>query len=525
MSPLQSEPQPFPHNFATVSRTAKAHQSSQPIPSIDDALDPPHPLGNPIRCMGSVENITERSPLLQQNHSTPRTHEPVNDVFQVGSKGKIQSSQIYWEELGILSRYTLPIFATQIFEYSFSAMSVVVIGHLSTVHLAAATLGMMTASVTGYSIIQGITSALDTLLPPAWTSETPHMVGLWSQRMIVMTALILIPIHFVWFYSEPILLALKQDPEVAHLAAVYLRRYFQCQGLFVVPARIIAVVAPLNAFLNWFFVYSLGFSFRGAPIATALSFNIVSLASILYAYFFVPRAAWIPIGRGVWQGWGVLGRLGIAGIGQTASEWWTWELIGLATSFLGRVPLAAQSVLLVTTAFLFQAPFSLSIATSVRIGNLLGEGKARRAKIVAHTSIVVAVAIGCIWSITLLVFRKRWAYLFNDDPDVVLLVTSILPIPALFQVFDMTTTVAGGILRARGMQGVGALVTLSAYYIIGIPLGLILTFYFNLHLTGLWTGLTAALVYSAGVSVWTGVVQADWEVEGKRAQARVESNA
>ena len=41
---------------------------------------------------------------------------------------------------------------------------------------------MMTASVTGYAIVQGFASTLDTLLPPAWTSDTPHMVGLWTQR-------------------------------------------------------------------------------------------------------------------------------------------------------------------------------------------------------------------------------------------------------------------------------------------------------------------------------------------------------
>lgn len=41
----------------------------------------------------------------------------------------------------------------------------------------------MTASVSGFSIIQGMASALDTLLPSAWTSSQPHLVGLWTQRM------------------------------------------------------------------------------------------------------------------------------------------------------------------------------------------------------------------------------------------------------------------------------------------------------------------------------------------------------
>ena len=62
-------------------------------------------------------------------------------------------------------------------------------------------------------------------------------------------------------------------------------------------------------------MYPLGLSFRGAPIATAISFNLVAVTSLLYGYFFVPRTAWTPIGRGIWQGWGLLCQLGIAGIG------------------------------------------------------------------------------------------------------------------------------------------------------------------------------------------------------------------
>lgn len=93
-------------------------------------------------------------------------------------------------------------------------------------------------------------------------------------------------------------------------------------------------------------VYPLGLSFPGAPLATALSFNLVSAASIFYGYYYAPPIAWSPITFGsltpasgeLYKGWGLLARLGIAGVGQTASEWWSWELVGreclLQCSFL-----------------------------------------------------------------------------------------------------------------------------------------------------------------------------------------------
>ena len=83
------------------------------------------------------------------------------------------------------------------------------------------------------------------------------------QQLIVISK----PISALWIWSESILLALKQDPEVAHYAATYLkwlllglpaygfnnvaRRYFQSQGLFDAPTRIIILIAPINVILNY----------------------------------------------------------------------------------------------------------------------------------------------------------------------------------------------------------------------------------------------------------------------------------
>ena len=74
-------------------------------------------------------------------------------------------------------------YSTQVLEYSLVVVSIISIGHISTTALAAISLGSMTANVTGYSVIIGLTSALDTVLPSTWTSNQPHLVGLWAQRM------------------------------------------------------------------------------------------------------------------------------------------------------------------------------------------------------------------------------------------------------------------------------------------------------------------------------------------------------
>lgn len=495
---------------------------------------PPQPSMNIIPTAPSVLQPTENTPLLAP--LIPRIRENVDFPLD-GCEPS--TAQMYWEELCILLKYSLPVFGTHVFEHSMIMSSVVSIGHISTVALAAATIGFMTANVTGLSIIHGLVSTLDTMLPGAWTSDQPHLVGLWTQRMTIVVAVTLIPMFTIWFNAEPILLLLRQEPEVARLAGIYLkwaslglpayafncisRRYFQSQGLFDVPTRIIVAVAPINVLLNYLLVWGpepIRLGFIGAPIATSVSYNLVSIASVIYGVFFVEKTAWHPLSRRSFTSLGLLVQLGLGGVGQVASEWWSWELIGLAASFLGPTALAAQSVLLSTCSSTFQAPFSLGIATSVRIGNLLGERNARRAGVSANAAILLSAVVAGFFSAVLLIFRKSWGYLFNNDIEVVTLVASILPLLALFQVPDFACAITSGILRARGKQFTGALLNLSAYYVIGIPFGLWLAFKQDMQLAGLWCGLTAALLYTSTLSIWI-CLRTNWKREVEKVAERL----
>lgn len=515
---------------ASLTHQRVSRRSSFPTPFIRPLN--PTIASRPDTSVAPVTLANEYTPLL-----VPRIEEEGDDL--PGAAGEHTPRSLFWEELRILMKYTLPVYGTHVLEYSFVIASVVSLGHLSTTALAASTLGSMTASVSGFSIIQGFTSTLDTMLPSAWTSPHPELVGLWSQRMAVVMSITLIPIFAIWFSSESILLGLRQDPEVAHLAAVYLkwvsiglpayafncisRRYFQSQGLFAVPTRVISAIAPINALLNYILVWGpkpIALGFIGAPIATAISFNLVSLVSIAYGVWFVPRTAWHPLSRRSFTNLGLLVQLGLAGVGQTASEWWSWELIGLAASLLGPVALATQSVLLVSASTAFQAPFALSVAASVRIGNLLGEQNAKRAALATQISLLLAFVLAGISSTIFLAFRHSWGYLFNNDPAVIALVASILPLVSLFQVFDALSAVTGGVLRARGKQFTGALLNLSAYYVIGIPFGLWLTFRCGMELQGLWIGLTVSLVYCAVVGVHL-CLATDWDVEVRKVMDRL----
>ncbi|KAF6749045.1 mate-domain-containing protein [Ephemerocybe angulata] len=478
---------------------------------------------------------SEHTPLL----STPRNPHIQDGINETPSHDNVSSMAMFWEELPTLTEAAVPLFATQLLQFTMIIVPVVSIGHMSTTALAGISLGSMTANVTGFSVIQGFCSALDTLMPSAWTSSHPQYVGLWAQRMSVVMACLMIPITITWLNANSLLLRLKQDPEVADLASQYLRwitlalpafvfntisrRYFQSQGLFTVPTRIILLVAPINAFLGWFLVWGpkpFNMGFIGAPIASVISYYLISLASFTYGARYTDLRAWHPLTTRMFTHLGRLIRLGLAGVGQVCSEWWAWELVMLAASVLGPTALASQSVLLTSCSATFQAPFSIGVASSVRIGNLLGERRGRRAGVAANTSFVMAVGVMLLTSAMFMILRPSWGRLFNNDEAVVSLVADVLPIVALFQVFDGAVGVTGGIMRARGIQLVGAILNLSGYYVVGIPLGLWLAFTRHMGLKGLWYGLTVSLIYCSVVASYL-CLTTDWDLEVEKVAVRL----
>lgn len=162
----------------------------------------------------------------------------------------------------------------------------------------------------------------------------------------------------------------------------------------------------------------------------------------------------------------------------------------------------------------------MGIATSVRIGNLLGERNVERAKTVVRASFLLIIVLATLFSSVLITFRRSWGYLFNDDPEVVNLVAAVLPLVALVQIFDDAGAVVAGILRARGKQVLGATLNISAYYVIGLPIGLWLTFKRDFGLFGLWWGLNIAMAYASSIGLYI-CLTTDWDKEVEKVVARL----
>ena len=458
------------------------------------------------------------------------------------TKGMIHTT---WQrEAKVLAKYSRSLIVTFILQYSLTVASVFTVGHIGKVELGAVSLASMTANITGYAVYQGLATSLDTLCAQAFGSGRKTLVGLQLQRMVYFLWACTIPIGCVWLAGTSILSAIVPEKETAELAGLYLKillagapgyaafesgkRFVQAQGLFHVNLYVLLICAPLNAVMNYVFVWRLGWGFVGAPIAVAITDNLLPLILFLYVYFVDGRQCWGGFSKNALKNWWPMVRLALPGLVMVLAEFLAFEILTLAASWIGSTHLAAQSVLSTITALTFQIPFPMSIAASTRVANLIGATLSEPAKMAAKVALVAAVFVGLLNVTLLSSLRLYIPKLFTSDEDVQNLVAQLLPLCAAFQLWDALAANCNGILRGLGRQEIGGYVNLFAYYAVSqdlittafvdannmsqvaMPISFGTGFGLHWELIGLWIGPAIALFLVFAIEGWF-IYKTSWE--------------
>jgi MATE family multidrug resistance protein len=90
--------------------------------------------------------------------------------------------------------------------------------------------------------------------------------------------------------------------------------------------------------------------------------------------------------------------------------------------------------------------------------------------------------------------------------DIIDTIEDLSLVLAIYIFFDTIHGIQSGIIRGLGLQGYGSAYTLFCYYIVGMPLALLLAFKLKLGLKGLWLGYTiSTVVLDLGFAVIIGL--------------------
>ncbi|KAJ2663730.1 ethionine resistance protein [Coemansia sp. RSA 1200] len=473
----------------------------------------------------SSTNLSEQLPAISTCTSTTDATMPggcptlygINDIASQNIKyaeaDSVATITILAQETKRLVRNSIPIILAYILQYSSTFINIYVLGHIGPDELAASGLVNMTIFVVAYSPSIGLAVALETLCSTAFTaSQDKTLVGFHLQRGIIAVTAYFLCISPVLWYLETILLWLNQDPHIAMLCGSFMRvnmagllpwMYYECakcflqaQEIMYASINILLVIAPIQVIASYLFVWSsvLGFGFLGAAAASVLTNWLMLAAIVLYVRCSVARHAW--------GGWTIQAfktmpqyfQLAFPSMIMLCAEWWILDLVVLASSYLGSTTLAAQGIIINTCGFAYQFSDGVSVAVCNRVGNLLGQARVRRARLTVWLGISAGVYIGVATIVLATFVGSWWGRIYSNDKEIVAMVAVLISACAIFQMLDAVNSVASGVLRSLGRQYVGALINFVAYYLVGFPIALYLT-YGRPHAgaVGLWYGIGAGV--------------------------------
>jgi multidrug resistance protein, MATE family len=156
--------------------------------------------------------------------------------------------------------------------------------------------------------------------------------------------------------------------------------------------------------------------------------------------------------------------------------------------------LAGHQVTMTIVTTTFMVPLGISSAAAVRVGHAIGRRDPAGAARSGWTALGMGATVMAASALALLIFPNAIARLFTPDAAIIAAAIPLLRVAAFFQLFDGLQVTATGALRGAGDTHTPMLCHFAGYWVIGLPLGVLLGFGESLGAMGLWMGLSAGLI-------------------------------
>jgi len=363
----------------------------------------------------------------------------------------------------------------------------------------------------------GLLLGLDTLVSHAYGAGRLDECHRWLLHGIllsligapVLTAVALVGISLLPFWGFP--------PEVLSLTVPYLhvitwsllplllyasfRRYLQALGI-VAPITFALVTANLiNAVAAWALVYGhLGLpamGTTGSAVATLIS-RIYLAAVLLAAVVWYDRQhhislftiTWKPKKRSLVR----LLRLGLPAATQVTLELGVFAAASALAGRLDPVSLASHQIALNLASLTFMVPLGVASAGAVRVGHAVGRRDPQAASRSGWMALILGAGFMSTAALIFIAVPRPLIGMFTSNEAVLAMGRRLLLVAAMFQLFDGLQGVSTGVLRGLGDTRTPMLSNLAGHWLLGLPVGYALCFWWGWGVVGLWIGLSLGLV-------------------------------
>uniref|UniRef100_A0A5B7AAT0 Protein DETOXIFICATION n=1 Tax=Davidia involucrata TaxID=16924 RepID=A0A5B7AAT0_DAVIN len=408
--------------------------------------------------------------------------------------------------------FSLPMILTNFSYYFIPLVSVMFAGHLGELELAGSNLANSWSTVTGLTFMIGLSGALETLCGQGYGANLYSMLGIYLQASCMISFCFSVIISIFWFYTKPILILLHQDPQIAEMAALYMKylipaifaygllhnllRFLQTQNV-VMPLVVCSVIPLIIHFgITYALIHWTSLAYKGAALAVSISLWISVLMMAIYVLYSKKF-------EHTWNGFSLESfnyiltnlKLALPSAAMVCLEYWAFEILVLLAGVMpnSKITTSLIAMCVNTEATSYMIVYGLSAAASTRMSNELGSGNPDQAKKAMLVTLKLSTLLSLVIVVALAFGHDIWAGFFSDNSVIIEKYASMTPLLVVSILFDSFQGVLSGVARGCGWQHLAVGINLAAFYCIGMPIAVLLGFKLKLYAKGLWIGLICGL--------------------------------
>lgn len=429
--------------------------------------------------------------------------------------------QHYRHEIKNLVTLAIPVMIAQISQTAITFVDTIMAGNYSKTALSGVAIAVsiwLPTILFGQGLLTVLTPIISNLNGAAKREQVAD-----QTRQGVVIALILSIIMMLVLYNSDIIISFRSsadhpiDPEMVDVAVSFLRSIMwgvpafllflvyrnQCEGLSnTKPAMVIIFIALLaNIPINYVLIYGkLGlpaFGGVGCGITAAIIFWLMFALIRIYTLTTTTQRdiRKTPLTKLI--DFAIIKKIVVLGTPLALAYFFEMSLfavVALLIAPLGQITVAAHQIIFTISSLTFAIPLSLGVATSIRVGYLLGKNKPILAKQTAYVSLAISFMIAVVVALILVVFRSPIITIFTHEIDVITICLQLIILLAIYQVSDYLQVVASNVLRGYKDTKSIFFITLISYWVVGLPVGYIL-------------GLTDLVIQPIGAAgFWIGII-------------------
>ncbi|KAF8404670.1 hypothetical protein HHK36_009558 [Tetracentron sinense] len=465
-----------------------------------------------------------------------------------------------WIESKKLWHIVGPSIFSRVASYTMNVITQAFAGHLGDLELASISIASTVIVGFNFGLLLGMASALETLCGQAFGAKKYQMLGIYMQRSWIVLFVCCVLLLPMYVFASPILKLLGQPTDVAeqtglvsmwmiplHFSFAFqfpLQRFLQCQLKTAVIAWVSLVALLVHIFVSWLFVYQLQFGVVGTAITLNFSWWVLVFGMFGYTVCGGCPLSWsgfsIKAFSGLWEfvqlsaASGVMLwylSLSLLSLSLSVERWkpfmslenWYYRILVLMTGNLKNAEIAvdALSICMTINGWEMMIPLAFFAATGVRVANELGAGRGKAAKFATTVSVVTSIVIGLFFCLLIVIFRDKFAIIFSSSELVMNAVNKLSILLAFTILLNSVQPVLSGVAVGSGWQSYVAYINIGCYYIIGVPIGVMMGWVFHLGVMGIWAGMIGGTAVQTLILIII-TIRCDWEKEAKQASMRVQ---